>query len=142
MIHAHHAPHQTGGPMDLLHRPAPPSKHDQLVKHSQHLVAQTFFGTLLKQMHEGPFKSKIFDGGRGGQAFSSLLDQHLSEHMARGAGHKLVDGMVRRIEKKTGTEGPKAQPKKSEAQTQFERSGYRKAPVRGGKGYVPANIRA
>jgi Rod binding domain-containing protein len=74
------------------------SDHDKLVHQTQVWVAQTFFGTLLKQMHESPFRSEMFDGGRGGQAFSSLYDQHLSERMARGAGSKLVRSIVRKIE--------------------------------------------
>lgn len=141
MIHAHQSSRPSSGLVDSLRRAAPASQHDNLVKNSQKLVAQTFFGTLLKQMHEGPFKSKIFDGGRGGQAFSSLLDQHLSEHMARGAGHKLVDSMVRRIEK-TSKQPAGAQGKKSPAENRFERSGYQKTPTPKGKSYVPANIRA
>jgi Rod binding domain-containing protein len=74
------------------------SQHDKLVRQTQVWVAQTFFGTLLKQMHESPFRSEMFDGGRGGQAFGSLYDQHLCERMAHGAGAKLVHAIVRKIE--------------------------------------------
>lgn len=74
------------------------SEHDQLVDQTRTWVAQTFFGTLLKQMRDSPFKSELFSGGQGGQAFSGLHDQQLAEHMARGAGSKLVNGIVRRIE--------------------------------------------
>ena len=78
---------------------APPkSQHDQLVSKTQTWVAQTFFGTMLKQMRNSPFKSELFSGGQGGEKFASLQDQHMAEHMARGAGRKLVDGIVRRIE--------------------------------------------
>src|SRR5438874_9533015 len=77
------------------------SDHDKLVKQAQIWVSQTFFGTLLKQMRESPFKSELFSGGRGGQAFSGLYDQHLAERMARGAGSKLVSSIVRKIEGKT-----------------------------------------
>ena len=77
---------------------AAPQQHDQLVKQTETWVSQTFFGTMLKQMRESPFKSEIFSGGQGGQAFSGLHDQHLSEHMARGAGKKLVNAIVRQIE--------------------------------------------
>ncbi len=77
------------------------SAHDreQLVRSTQQWVAQTFFGTLLKQMRESPFKSDLFEGGRGGQAFTSLYDQKLVEQMARGAGNKLVNAVVHQIEK-------------------------------------------
>lgn len=76
------------------------SAHDKLVKHTQTWVAQSFFGTLLKQMRNDPFRSELMDGGRGGQAFGELYDQHLAERMSRGVGHKLVDSIVRKIEAK------------------------------------------
>lgn len=90
----------------------PLSEHDKLVEQTRTWVGQTFFGTLLKQMRESPFKSKLFSGGAGGQAFSQLHDQRLAEHMARGAGTKLVNAIVRRIEantayrKQAGAVGP------------------------------------
>jgi Rod binding domain-containing protein len=74
------------------------SEHEQLVKQTETWVAQTFFGTLLKQMRNSPFKSDLFEGGKGGEMFASLQDQHLAEHMTRGAGSKLVRGIVRRVE--------------------------------------------
>lgn len=74
------------------------SQHDRLVKQTRSWVAQTFFGTLMKQMRESPFKSELFDGGRGGQAFGSMYDQQLAERMARGAGSHLVNSIVHRIE--------------------------------------------
>ena len=68
-----HHPHER-----VHHHAGPLSHHEKLVKNAQKLVSQTFFGTMLKQMHNSPFKSKIFSGGRGGEAFGSLLDQRLS----------------------------------------------------------------
>ena len=76
----------------------PTTEHEKLVDQTRTWVGQTFFGTMLKQMRESPFKSELFSGGQGGQAFSSLHDQQLAEHMARGAGTKLVNAIVRRIE--------------------------------------------
>jgi Rod binding domain-containing protein len=71
-----------------------------LTKQARVWVSQTFFGTLLKQMHDGPFKSELFAGGRGGQAFSSLLDQHLTQRMAGGKfATKLVGSIVKKIER-------------------------------------------
>ena len=72
--------------------------HAQLTQKAQQWVAQTFFGTLLKQMENSPFNSDLFSGGRGGQAFSSLYHQQLTERMAHSAGNKLVKTIVRRIE--------------------------------------------
>lgn len=73
-------------------------QHEKLVKQTQNWVAQTFFGTLLKQMRESPFKSDMMDGGRGGKAFGSMYDQQLAERMSRGAGSNLVNSIVHRIE--------------------------------------------
>ena len=75
-----------------------PTQHDALRKQAEIFVASAFFGTLMKQMRESPFKSELFSGGRGGQAFGSLYDQQMSERMSRGAGSKLVNSIVRKIE--------------------------------------------
>jgi Rod binding domain-containing protein len=86
------------GPAGRYAAASPKDPHEQLVNKTQTWVAQTFFGTLLKQMRNSPFKSELFSGGQGGDKFASLQDQHMAEHMTRGAGRKLVDGIVRRIE--------------------------------------------
>jgi Rod binding domain-containing protein len=51
-------------------------------------------------MHDSPFKSKLFSGGRGGEAFGQLYDQHLAERMATGSGRKLADSIVKHIERR------------------------------------------
>jgi Rod binding domain-containing protein len=84
------------------------STHDALVKQTHVWVSQTFFGALLKQMRESPFRSELFDGGRGGQAFGSMFDQHLADRMARGAGKKLVNAIVKKIEAKKAYEKQKS----------------------------------
>src|SRR5688572_14004709 len=70
-----------------------PDQNKRLTHEARKWVAQTFFGTMLKQMRDSPFKSELFAGGRGGQAFGTLLDQQLADRMSRGAGGKLVDGI-------------------------------------------------
>jgi Rod binding domain-containing protein len=72
--------------------------HDALVKQTQKWVAQTFYGEMLKQMRNSPFKSKMFEGGEGGQAFTQMFDQQLADKMATGSGRKLVDSIVNKIE--------------------------------------------
>jgi Rod binding domain-containing protein len=62
-------------------------------------VAQTFFGTLLKQIRNSPFKSEVLSGGRGGEAFGSLYDQHLADRMASASGRRLAQSIVRHLEK-------------------------------------------
>ena len=75
--------------------------HDKVTETARKLVAQTFYGTLLKQMRNSPFKSEMFEGGRGGQAFSPLLDQHLAEHMTRPpTDNHLVNAIARKLEGK------------------------------------------
>src|SRR4051794_35994404 len=81
------------------------SQHQQLVGQTQKWVAQTFYGTLLKQMGDSPFKSELFSGGRGGETFSSLYHQQLADRMARGAGTKLVHSIVKSIEAKQAKKG-------------------------------------
>ena len=80
----------------------PKTENDKIHETARKLVAQTFYGAMLKQMRESPFKSEIFSGGRGGQAFSSLLDQHLADHMSRSAGSKLVNAIARKLQAKAG----------------------------------------
>ncbi|MGB7159842.1 MAG: rod-binding protein [Tepidisphaeraceae bacterium] len=92
-----------------------PMPHDDARKQAQTFVSQAFFGTLLKQMRESPFKSELFSGGRGGEAFGSLYDQQLAERMAGGVGSKLVNSIVRQVE------GAKAYRKTSKSV--IERSG-------------------
>jgi Rod binding domain-containing protein len=79
----------------------PKSQHDKLVAQTKKWVGQTFYGTMLKQMRESPFKSDLFDGGRGGQAFGAMYDQELSERLSQGAGKQLVDSIVNRIEQRS-----------------------------------------
>jgi Rod binding domain-containing protein len=76
----------------------PVKQHNALVKQTQKWVAQTFYGTLLKQVRESPFKNEMMSGGRGGQAFGSMLDGRLAERMAKSSGSKLVNAIVNKIE--------------------------------------------
>jgi Rod binding domain-containing protein len=79
------------------HKQQPLDPKDPLTKEAQQLVAQTFYGTLMKQARNSPFKSDLFDGGRGGEAFGSMLDQHLADHMSRSTGSKLVHSLVNKL---------------------------------------------
>src|SRR5678815_214977 len=72
-----------------LVQPTKVPQHDQIVEQSRKWIAQTFYGTLLKQLRNSPFKSELFSGGRGGEAFGSLYDQQLADRMSRGVGNKL-----------------------------------------------------
>ncbi len=78
------------------------TRREELTRQAQKLVSQTFFGPMLKQMRNSPFKSELFDGGRGGQMFHSMMDQHLADRMSRGSGNKLVRSIVQHLEKLSG----------------------------------------
>jgi Rod binding domain-containing protein len=133
-------------------RPQDSSQHDQLVTQTQKWVAQTFFGTLLKQVRNSPFRSEMLDGGRGGQVFGSMYDQRMAEHMARGAGTKLVNSIVKRIEAKQAYQ--KAMRKKADSSHDGKAPNGEAKAARGEKGthplhtaptrsvHVPANLRA
>src|ERR1700685_4073489 len=76
----------------------PAAKHAAIVKQAQKWVSQTFYGNMLKQMRNSPFKSELFSGGRGGEAFNEMFDQQLADHMGKGAGKKLVHALVDHME--------------------------------------------
>ena len=92
---------------------AAPTQHDRIRKQTEKWVSQTFFGTLLKQMGESPFKSELFSGGRGGEAFQGLYNQQLVdrsfhirprdlagialEDILRGSAHQLLDKRRRHL---------------------------------------------
>ena len=69
-----------------------------LTEQAQKWVSQTFYGTLLKQMRNSPFRSELVDGGRGGEVFGSLFDQQLADRMSGGVGGGLVRAIVRKLE--------------------------------------------
>jgi Rod binding domain-containing protein len=79
-------------------KPEGDAQHQELVKQAQKWVAQTFYGEMLKEMRNSPFKDKIFSGGKGAESFQEMFDQKLADKMSRGAGKKLVDAMVSKIE--------------------------------------------
>jgi Rod binding domain-containing protein len=93
-----HGRHGTPGHSPLIHPgQSNTPQEEKLIEQARKWVAQTFYGTLIKQMRNSPFKSPLFEGGRGGQAFGELYDQRLVDHMSRGAGNKLVGALVRSI---------------------------------------------
>jgi Rod binding domain-containing protein len=72
----------------------------QLRQQTEKWVGEAFYGNILKQMHDSPFKSKLLDGGRGAEAFEPMLDQQISDHIAQSSSNKLVDAIVNDIESK------------------------------------------
>jgi Rod binding domain-containing protein len=78
----------------------PQSKHRDVTEQAAKWVAQTFYGQLLKQMHNSPFKNPKFEGGKGGEAFGQMFDQQIADKMSRGVGRKLVNSLAKKIEGK------------------------------------------
>jgi Rod binding domain-containing protein len=98
--------------VDLSHKADKALRQVQLRKTAGQLVAQTFFGTMMRQMRQSPWKSDLFGGGRGGEAYQQLLDQRLVEGMAQGVGARLVESLVKqwtRPEVERPTPSPAAQ---------------------------------
>jgi Rod binding domain-containing protein len=93
--------------VDAPRSPSAEKRHKELVAQTRKWVATTFFLPMFKKMRESPWRSKIFDGGRGGEAFGAMYDQKLAEHMTRGTGSKLVNSIVRKIEAKKAYESQK-----------------------------------
>ena len=135
MTHTSTAAHLTHAGGSQFNATAPLSHHQQLEKQTQKWVAQSFYGTLLRQVRKSPFRSKLFDGGRGGEAFGAMYDQQLAEHMTRGTGQKLVNSIVNRIEAKHAYDKSSRKGKTKESHT------LRPAPTPR-SGHVPANLRA
>jgi Rod binding domain-containing protein len=99
--HSHAPSHaqKVGGRFVMSHpKTSGNPQHDALVKQTQKWVAQTFYGEMLKQMRNSPFKDKTMDGGQGGEAFTEMFDQQMADKMSRGTGQKLVDSIVNKIE--------------------------------------------
>ncbi len=62
-------------------------------------VGQSFYGPMLKQARESSLspEESPFSGGRGGSAFSSMLDQRLAEGAGRNSADGLVDSIVSQL---------------------------------------------
>jgi hypothetical protein len=85
----------------------PKTEHEKIQEQARKWVSQTFYGTLLKQMRDSPFKSELFSGGRGGQAFTPMLDQHLADRMSRSSDSKLVRAIARKLEARSAPDAAK-----------------------------------
>jgi hypothetical protein len=101
-----------------LGNPRPPkSEDDRVQEQARKWVSQTFYGTMLKQMRDSPFKNEMFSGGRGGQAFTPMLDQHLADRMSRSADSGLVRQIARKLQAR-GAPAPQSPPTPTPANPQ------------------------
>jgi Rod binding domain-containing protein len=126
-----------GQPVSIGAVPAEAARHKDLVQNAQKWAAQTFFGPILKQMRNSPFKSELFSGGKQAEAFHELYDQRLAERMARSTGRGLAESIAKHIERHRA--GPT--PAEMGAQS-LERGSTRISPAVSvddeGRGYVQA----
>lgn len=76
-------------------------RNEQLKTAAEQLLAMAFYQPLLKQAREVPFKSELFHGGFGEQAFGAQWDQAIAERLARrdmsGLKQRLVEQMGGRM---------------------------------------------
>jgi Rod binding domain-containing protein len=79
-------------------RPEDTEARKHLRKLAGTLVAQTFYAPMMAQMRNSPFKDEKFSGGRGGEAFSQVLDQQIVSKMSRGH-DPLVESIIKRFER-------------------------------------------
>ncbi len=80
------------------------SQDEQTARASaQQLVASTFLLPLLQTARQDPFRTEMFHGGFGEDAFGAQLDTQLADRMASGPAFKgLVDAVYRQIARPSG----------------------------------------
>lgn len=78
------------------------AKERELREKFEVIVNKFFIGTMMKQMRSSPFKNEMFSGGKGGEAFQGLMDQHLAEHAGGKVAKSLVDAMVKHATRPQG----------------------------------------
>jgi len=76
--------------------------------HAEQLVGFALFLPLLKQARESPFRTELFHGGQGEQAFGGQMDQILAERMSKRANLPIVDRMVDQLMKRNPTPSGRA----------------------------------
>jgi Rod binding domain-containing protein len=76
-------------------KPLEPEEMAKLEQSSATLVNQFFMGSMLKQMRQSPFKVDSLNGGKGGEAYAGLFDQHIAEHAGNRIAKSLVNSMVK-----------------------------------------------
>ena len=115
------------GRIDVIAKPKLTSE-GELTQKARELVGTTFYATLLKQMHDSPFKSELFSGGRGGEAFGGMYDQILTQRMSGRGADRLVRPIVKKFEKA--------------AKDAYDRQNREKETLNEAKSDVPSNLRA
>ncbi|MEM1108312.1 MAG: hypothetical protein AAGH99_06445 [Planctomycetota bacterium] len=71
----------------------------ELREAAEQLVASAFILPLLQQARNDPFKSDLFHGGRGEEAFGQQLDVIYADNITRSANFGITDALVSRFER-------------------------------------------
>jgi len=78
--------------LDGLRQADPPDR--DMHRLAEQLVGQALYLPLLKQARNNAFKSDLFHGGQGEEAFGSQLDMELADRLAKRNGQGLVDAIA------------------------------------------------
>ena len=76
-----------------VHGQDPGAQADRLPEVFNQFVGETFFGMMIKSMRATTDKPAYFHGGRAEEMWTSQLDQHLSENLARESASQFSDPM-------------------------------------------------
>ncbi|MFP4143726.1 MAG: hypothetical protein ACOCTI_03245 [Phycisphaeraceae bacterium] len=83
------------------HADVPPQAREA----AEQLVATAFIKPLLQQVRNDPFKSDLFHGGQGEEAFGQRLDTILADRMVQRMNFPLVDTIAKSVGSKVNTHG-------------------------------------
>ena len=84
-------PHDTA--TDRIDRP----QEDESLEAARSLVSIGLIQPLLSQIRKDPFRSELFHGGQGEEAFGAKLDTILAERITQASNLKLVDAVHQRM---------------------------------------------
>ncbi len=72
---------------------------DEARQAARSLVSIGLIQPLLAQIRDDPFRSDLFHGGRGEEAFGAKLDAILAERMTQASGFNIVDAVYQKIQR-------------------------------------------
>jgi len=75
----------------------PPKQDAELRKQIGEFIGITFYGTMMKTMHNSDVKGKYGHGGRGEEVFQSQLDFELAKRMGHSQNNSLAEALYNRL---------------------------------------------
>lgn len=85
----------------LMRRSQSGGSTSEVEQAARQLVGLALFKPLLEQAHQSPFKTDLFHGGAGEDAFQGQLDQLLADRMAQRPDYPLVKAIVSKFAQRT-----------------------------------------